>query len=306
VLVGFIAGGAALAMPAVARAQSGVLRVGANPAESYAEPYYGLDAGIFARAGLNVELNAFPNGGAIAQAVTAGAIDIGPTDVIQVANAFIRNVPIVYFAPGVLYSSTAPTSALCAPKDSPIRSAKDLEGQTVAVNSVKSMPECATREWIRKNGGDSAKVRFVEVPPQAIVAVLLRGTVAASIISEPALSQALDDVRVLAKAYDSVAPRFFINSFAARRDWIAANPATARRFADAVRETARWSNTHHAETAATLSKYAKIEPDRLRRMTRATFGETLDDRWIQPVIDIAVRYEIVARTVAASDITIRV
>jgi NitT/TauT family transport system substrate-binding protein len=265
-----------------------------------------LDSGIFARAGLNVQIQAFPNGAAIASAILGGAIDLGLMDVLQVANASVRNIPLVFFAPGTLYNSTAPTSALCTAKDSTLRTAKDLEGQAIAVNGVKTMSECATREWMRLNGADSMKAQFVELPPPAVVPAIQRGTVAAAVVSEPALSQAGDGVRILAWPYTAVAKRFFIVAYAAQRDWLQQNTPLARSIAGAIIETAHWANANHPATATILAKYAKVEPDQLAHMTRVTLGDALTPQLVQPSIDVAVRYQAVARPVAASDIIVRV
>lgn len=289
-----------------AYADAPTIRIGSNPSETYGEPYYGLDTGIFARAGLNVQIQPFPNGAAIAEAILGGAIDLGLMDVLQVANANVRNIPLVFFAPATLYNATAPTSALCTSKDSNLRTAKDLEGQSIAVNGVKTMSEIATREWMRLNGADSAKAQFVELPPPAVVPAIQRGTVAAAVVSEPALSQAGDGVRVLAWPYSSVAKRFFIVAYAAQRDWLSQNMPLARKISQAIVETAHWANANHPASALILAKYAKIEPDQLQHMTRVTLGDTLDPQFVQPVIDVAVRYQAVARPVSANAIIVRV
>ena len=292
--------------PLNATAQSSEIRMGSNPSESYAEPYYALDAGFFSRAGLNVQVQSFANGAAIAQAIIGGALDVGLTDVISIALARVRNIPLVYFAPGVLYSSAAPTSTLCTTKESSLHVAKDLEGQTIAVNALKSMSECGTREWMRLNGADPSKAHFVEIPPPAIVPAILRGTVAAGIVSEPAHSQSGDSVRAISHPYDSVGKKFFITSYAANRDWLAQNGPLAHRLLQTIVDAGRWANANHATTAQTLAKYAKIDPAQLQRMTRVTLGDSLEPAYIQPVIDVAVRYDIVARAVAANDIIARV
>jgi NitT/TauT family transport system substrate-binding protein len=248
-----------IALPRYAGAQALIpLHIGASPFETYSEPYYAQESGIFARNGLDVTITGFPNGASNAQATIANALDIGMTDPIQVANAYLRNVPLCYFAPGVLYTSTAPTSALCVAKNGPVRTAKDLEGKTIAVNGLKSTAEFAVREWMRTNGADPAKAQFVEITFTATVAAIERGTIAAAIASEPALSQIPDDVRVLANVYDAIAKTWLINSYIARREWLPQNAEAARRFARAIAEAARWSNTHHAETAPMLAKVTKL------------------------------------------------
>jgi NitT/TauT family transport system substrate-binding protein len=289
------------------RAQSGIpLRIGTVPTESYAEPLFGLDGGFFAKAGLNVELTMFGTGGQITNAVAGGALDVGMADAIQTCLAVIRGIPFVFFAGGMQYVSDAPTTRLCINKSGVIRTAKDLEGQTIAINGLRSIQEISVREWLRQNGADAEKVRFVELPPSAVVAAIQRGTVAAAIVSEPALSAGSEDVRFFAKAYDALAKAFYINSWFANRDWLAKNADTARRLLGAVYETARWANTHHDESAPILAKYSKLEPERIRAMTRAVYSTTLDTPLMQPVIDLAFKYKVLERRINAADVIVKV
>jgi NitT/TauT family transport system substrate-binding protein len=302
-----LAAAPAIAIPSRIRAQTAIpLHIGACPFETYSEPYYAQESGIFARAGLDITISPFPNGASIAQALIANALDVGMTDPIQVANAYNHNVSMCYFAPGVLYTSTAPTSALCVAKNGPIRTAKDLEGKTIAVNGLKSTAEFATREWMRANGADPAKAQFVEITFTATVAAIQRGTIAAAIASEPALSSIPDDVRALANVYDAIAKTWLINSYIARREWLPPNAEAARRFARAIAEAARWSNTHHAETAPMLAKVTKLEVASLNKMTRATFATSLNLDYIQPTLDIALRYNAIDKPVNAASLIVQV
>jgi ABC-type nitrate/sulfonate/bicarbonate transport system substrate-binding protein len=86
---------AALTGPTVALAQPASIRFGYSLAgESYYQPYYAAEQGLFRRAGLNVELVNFATSGAIIQAALANAIDVGFCDVPGAANAYIRGFPI--------------------------------------------------------------------------------------------------------------------------------------------------------------------------------------------------------------------
>jgi NitT/TauT family transport system substrate-binding protein len=77
---------ALVAAPATAQALQN-LRVAATPNDTYAEAYYALDTGFFRRAGLNVELTTLNNGAAVSSAVASGAIDVGVSTPVQLANA---------------------------------------------------------------------------------------------------------------------------------------------------------------------------------------------------------------------------
>lgn len=292
--------------PRVTQAQSVTVRMAAVPTESYAEPLYALDGGFFAKAGLNVEIAMFSTGGQITNALAGGAIDVGIADMIQVGNGFNRGVPFGFFAGGMEYTSTASTTQLCVLKNGPIRTAKDLEGKTVGCNGLRSIAEFCVREWLKLNGADPSSVSIVEIPPPVALAALQRGTVAAMMISEPVLSTSSNDVRYLASAYDACAKNFYINSWFANRDWLAKNPELARKIQAVVYESARWANTHHAETAPILAKYAKVDVENIKKMQRAVYDTTLDVKKMQPVLDIALRYKALDRAVSASDLIVKI
>src|SRR5258708_36974156 len=84
--------------PAAAQLQA--LRVGATANDTYAEAYYAADMGFFTKAGLAVELTTFPNGAAISAGIAAGALDIGVSNPVQLANAIVHGVPFVFIAGG--------------------------------------------------------------------------------------------------------------------------------------------------------------------------------------------------------------
>ena len=76
--------------------------------------------------------------------------------------------------PGGLYTSKTPSTYLIVPKGSPYRTASDLNGKTVAVNTLRGLPQYGTQAWIDKNGGDSKRVKFVELPFSARRSTRLR------------------------------------------------------------------------------------------------------------------------------------
>jgi ABC-type phosphate/phosphonate transport system substrate-binding protein len=71
-------------------------------------------------------------------AVLGGALDTGNTDLTQLANAYNRGVDVGVLAAGAIYDSKLPTISLCVRKDSPLKTAKDFEGQIIAVPNLKS------------------------------------------------------------------------------------------------------------------------------------------------------------------------
>lgn len=301
--LGLLAAASALPYRAPARAQTTKLRIAVIATDSYAEPYYAIDRGFFANAGLDVDLHAFTTGGAITVAIAAGALDVGMADPIQVGDAVNRGIPFKFFAGASEYSTDAPTTQLCVLQGGPVKSVKDLAGRTLGVFGLKSMPAYATRAWLEAHGVDSAAVTFVEIPPSAMVPAIARGTVVAGVVSEPMLSRApLSNVVAFAKIYDACAKHFYINSWFANQDWIRSNAETVRKLTAAIYETAHWANAHHADSLAILAKYGKLDVAGAQNMQRAPYGTTLDPGKVEPPLALAWRFHGLQKELTAADL----
>lgn len=295
---GLIAG--LLAVPVAASAQApAAVRIGCNATDLYLEPYIALDRGFFTRADVSATITPFANGAANATAVIAGAVDTGPADVIQIANAYSRGIGLAFFAGGGVYSSKAPTLALCVAKENPLKNPKELEGKTIALVVLKSLTEAAMREWLRANSVDASTVRFYELPYAQMGAALAGGRVDAAFLGEPFLTANAGSVRIIGYPNDAIASSFYLSAWFARREWLDANADTVNRFRRALYDTAQWANGHHADTAQTLTQYAKVEPDLSHTMHRIDYATALDPKLMQPVLEIALRYQLIDKPIAA-------
>jgi NitT/TauT family transport system substrate-binding protein len=299
----FLGTAAAFAFPArPARAQSAArIRMPAVATETFAETLYAQECGAFARAGLNVELQIFASGASANQAMSGGALDVSANDPLQLTSAIDHGVPYRYFAAGLLHVGDAPTTELCIAKNGPVKTAKDLEGQAIAVPTVLNLASLSVREWMSQQGADPNKARFVELPNPAMPAAIARGAVAAGMLGEPFITLSANETRVLANSYNTVADRFILNAFYARREWLSDNAAIAHRLAAALYDAARWANTNHAQTLAILVKYGKLDPDKLANVRRATYATSLDPALLRPVIDIGIKYKAIDRALAPSE-----
>lgn len=299
-------GVAAFGIPVAAPAQTPppAIKVAGLAIDLYAEGYYAQELGLFKKAGLTVDLQTFSNGGTATQAVTAGACDLGVANTVSVANATLRGLSLEIIAGGGLYSSNAAATALCVAAASPLRTAKDLEGKTIALAALGDQAQAGIEAWLEKGGADSTKVKFVEVFFFEMGAALQQGRVDAAMIPEPALTIATNPgpARIFAKPFDAIAPQFLIGVWFSTTDWIKKNPDLAKRFAAAIYETARWANVHHDESAAIVARVSKIDPATVRKMTRAVYAETLTPQMIQPALDAAYKYKLTTKPVKADDL----
>jgi NitT/TauT family transport system substrate-binding protein len=293
----------AVVAPRVARAQSAptTIRVATAPVESYALMFYGIDRGFFKAANLDVQMQVFGAGGGVMQAAGGNAIDIGCANVGAQANAHMAGLPLAMIAAGGLYSTNSPTTVLAIAKNATYRQAKDLNGKVVGVSTLHDLQQASVMKWVDGNGGDSSSLKFIETPPPTMAPALVAGRIDAACMLEPSLTFAKDDIRVLGKCYDAIAKSLMITSHFATNAWLDANPAAAHAFIGALRETARWANKNQQAAAAILADVSKIPIGTIGEMHRVVFGETLDPKTIQPVIDATAEYKFLPKTFNVSE-----
>jgi NitT/TauT family transport system substrate-binding protein len=297
------AGALAAAAPSLrARAAGATIRFLTVHSEQGASAIYADREGFFERAGLDVQLELLANGATVLSAVVGGAAELGVANPVSLAVAHQHGAPVVAFAPTAYYNGASLTSLLLVARDSPIRSAADLNGKTVGVNGLKNTPQFATEEWIARGGGDPQSVKFIEMPYDAMPTALAQGRVDAAYCAEPALSAARKTTRVLGDPYRAVAPQFLTGVYITTTGYADANPEIVARVAAALHDTAVWANAHPAETAATLAAVTKIDLAVVRSMARSRYAERLTPEDLQPPIDLAAKYGLLSGTIPAREL----
>lgn len=284
------------------------VRLGSTAGDSYAEGIYGKEEGFFTRAGLDADLRIFTNGVSVASALAGNAIDIGITSPVTFATAVDKGVDFVLLAAGGLDNPNE--TGFCVMDDSGIRTGKDFEGKTIGASGLRDMGSLAAMAWIDKTGGDSSKVKMVEVPFSAMGETLRRGTVNAAIIAEPNLSAQLSQGGLHALTSPHLMDVYgketvMIGAWVANGAWAKSNPEIVRRFLSGLYATARWANTHPAETAALLAKYSKVSLEVARSMHRAPYAESLKPSMLQGILDLSYKYKFVSRPMKAADLFYR-
>ncbi len=267
------------------------LQMGTMPTDASAQPFYGVDRNFFKDAGFDVKLTILNNTASLAAAVASNTLDIGYGSVIPLAQAHLRGLNFRVIAPATVYDGGQPANVVMTSKNSTVKVAADLNGQTVAVNGLRDLSQYGMQAWIDKNGGDVKSVKLTEIPFPEMAVALASGRVAAATLAEPFLTAALPTCRAIGNGSAAIGNHYMATCWFASSEWLAKNADTAKRLQTLLLQIARWANTNHAETQAILPKYTKISADVAAHMGRVTLGESKPDAaWIQPIIDLAVKY----------------
>jgi len=283
-------------------AQSNSIQIAGTANDSGGQIFYAKDLSLFPKAGLtDVTISALNNPGAAAAAVVGGTITVGTLTIPGVVIAKAKGVPIVIIAPASLYDSAKPTSGIIVLGDSPIKTAGDLNGKTLSTRDIGNLSYYGALDWIDKNGGDSKTVKWVEIADPLAMAAMKAHRIDAASVSEPAFSDALHGgARLLADCYDAIADRFLIAAYFTTADYARTNPELVRKISQVIIEAGVWANSHLAESAKILEKYANapIPPD----ITRVTYAEKMRAADVVPILDMMQRYGILKSPMNAADL----
>jgi NitT/TauT family transport system substrate-binding protein len=305
VLAGVGASVSAAALPRALSAQElTVLRCGATLDDAVTPALYAQSAGLFKAAGLDVQVQPFTSGGAMTAAVAGGSLEVGKSSLMALIAGHARGVPFTLVAGAAQYSSDHPNVALVVLKDSPVKTAADLNGKTIATSALRSTDQISASAWIDQHGGDSSSVKIIELGGAAVVEALRAHRIEAANCVNPLLTQLVraGTVRILGKSFDAIAKQFLIAAWFCTTDYVAHNRETVRKFVSVVRRATVYANGHHSETVPLLAAFSGIQPAAIMAMDRNTNATSLDPKLVQPTIDAAAKYQIIERPFPASEI----
>jgi sulfonate transport system substrate-binding protein len=210
---------------------------------------------------LNYEIQwtEFPAAAPLAEALNADAVDLGPIGDAPLIFALAAGAPVK--AIGVNRSDPYGTAVLVRP-DSPLKTAADLKGKTIATNRGSIGHYIALKALASaKLKPDAATFRFL-APSDAKLA-MTQGAVDAWATWEPytAMAETAGHARVLVNGRGLSSGLSFI---AATDKAIATKRAALQDFTLRVVRAQRWSYDHVAEYSAALSRVTGIAPDAAR------------------------------------------
>lgn len=167
--------------------------VGVIPVAEFFPVYIAEQEGYFDDEGLDVTVEVMSNAASIVPSVLNGQLTFGTAATPPFLIAVDKGIPITAVANSANTASGAENdnAAVVVKKNSPITSVTDLEGKTVAVNALSSLPHVAAVSLIMDKGGDPNKVKFVAMPFPDMQGALEQGHVDAIMSFEPFLTQVL-------------------------------------------------------------------------------------------------------------------
>lgn len=105
--------------------------------------------------------------------------------------------------------------------------------------------------------------------------------------------------KVIGTPFDAIAARWMPTAWFTVDSWSKDHRATAQRFAEVLMSIYPYVNAHYADLIPLISSFSKLSPDTLRTMTPVYAAPAFEAATMQPVIDAAVKYGEIAKTLDA-------
>ena len=253
--------------------------------------YLGKQKGFFSRRNIDLSLQTAQGGAAIVPAVVSGQYQFGFSNVVSLLLAQSRNVPIKVVSNG---NNTTGDKAKdfggIVVKDTAITSPKQLEGKKVATNTLKNIVDTSVKQLVKKDGGDPAKVSFVELPFPDMTPALDANRVDAMFVVEPFLTGALKKGWKVIGTYADVHPNLCVALYFTSTQLISSNGDLVRRFTEAMKESLAYAEAHPDEVRAVLGTYTQITEEVRKELVLPKFESDIDKTAVTALGDLAVQF----------------
>ena len=279
------------------------IKVAVFPSFNGLDGYVAQSEGYFEEEGLDVELVTAGAPSAMMPQLLGGSLDLALMDMVTPIVATSKKVPIVAVAPGATGTNYQDgdmgVGNLWVRSDSDIDSVKELENTTFAVPQIGSAVWMDVREAVDDAGGDSSKMKFVEVQDQ--LGALLAGDVDAASSSEPRGTDLLGDPALERLDNYITMDGDLAYMYMTTTKLAEQSPETFAAFERAILKANAFINENPEEAVEVAASYIDAPKELLAEAVYPEFeDESITPEQIDAVIKRMVRYDLVEEAAAPS------
>jgi NitT/TauT family transport system substrate-binding protein len=269
------------------------LKIGLIPIADVAPVFLGVKKGFFEEQQIKLDPQFAAGGAAITPAVISGDFHIGFSNTVSLLIAASKNLPIQIISQGVLGGpdQSKPWADLLVPKNGPIKDPKDLEGKTIAANTLNNICEVTINASLAKMGVDVSKLKYTEIPFPEMVAALEKKRVDAACVVEPFVSQGKGAGMVgIDPFYANTAPNLTVATYFASREYIEKNPEVVDRFTAAMKKSLEYASQNPDEVRGVLTEYTEIPPEAAEKINLPSWQADLTIETIEQLSKLSQEY----------------
>lgn len=282
--------------------------VGVLPIAPSVAMQYGIDKGIFAKHGLDVQLSTSSAGAAMLPAVSTGDLNFAVGNPLSVITAVNKGLDMK-IATGFSNSKATGNdiNGVVVRADSGINTFADLAGKTTSVNALKTQGDLTIMESAAMAGGDPKALKFSEMPFPDMEAQLERKNVDAVWLPEPFLSKALANpaYKLLGYPNQKAIPglptmvTFTSGKFAQEK------PEVVAAFKAAVTETLAAAEADQTGAKALLPAFMKMDATVASKLKMETWDGTVPNDQLTKLAALAAKHSFISKAPDISAMTVK-
>jgi NitT/TauT family transport system substrate-binding protein len=240
----------------------------------------GIQMGIFAKHGIEVEASAFNGDAKLQQGLTSDSVDIGIGSGPGMA-FMVKGVPAK--AVGVM-AGVPRNMAVMVGYDSPIKTVDDLKGKKLGVTTVGSLTDWIGKRIGTQKGWGPAGITTVPVGGMPPARAAIKTNQIDGYIGALEVGISLEEAkewRVITSATPFV-DHFITHVFFVREDVIAKRPQAVKAFLQGWQDTIAFMKANKVKTVEITSKVIQVAPSVIERAYDQQIGIFSDDLSFDP------------------------
>jgi ABC-type nitrate/sulfonate/bicarbonate transport system substrate-binding protein len=240
----------------------------------------GIQMGIFAKHGIEVEASAFNGDAKLQQGLTSDSVDIGIGSGPGMA-FMVKGVPAK--AVGVM-AGVPRNMAVMVGYDSPIKTVDDLKGKKLGVTTVGSLTDWIGKRIGTQKGWGPAGITTVPVGGMPPARAAIKTNQIDGYIGALEIGISLEEAkewRVITSAMPFV-DHFITHVFFVREDVIAQRPQAVKAFLQGWQDTIAFMKANKVQTVEITSKVIQVAPSVIDRAYDQQIGIFSDDLSFDP------------------------
>jgi NitT/TauT family transport system substrate-binding protein len=272
------------------------LRVGVIPIADVAPLYLGIKQGFFEEEQLTIEPQLAEGGAAITPAVVAGDFQIGFSNTVSLLIAASRDLPVTIISQGVLGGKNEDEAwaDLLVTKGGPIKQPQDLEGKTIAVNTLNNICEVTIKASLADMGVDVEALEFTEVPFPDMNAALEEGRVDGACVVEPFVTQGTSgNARGIDPFYVNTAPDLTVATYFTSTQYAEENPDVVERFVRAMERSLDYAQSNPDQVREVLGEYTEIPPEVAAEITLPQWRADITIPTVELLSQLSLEYGLI-------------
>lgn len=291
------------------------LTIGYIPIPSLIPLFQAKQKNTFARNGLKLNLQESAGGPSLISALQGGSLNVAYASYQVLASAAASGLHLVAIAPednenGVVKKSGTATNGITAVvtlKSSGLKTAKSLEGKTIATNALDNLVTATTSVWMKKNGANPSTVHWVAVPFPQQATALRSGRVNAAVMTIPFLTSTIEQggVNVLGYPYASISKQLPVGAWITTQAWAKSHSKVINEFAKSIEQANKTANSSTQNQLASIaSKYLSVAPALASKVRYPTWSVTFPTNQLQTELNVLHQEGVVKKQLKAAQLTL--